>query len=51
MWILGLLSYYNSERFMVAGVQKKTYMQACNINFENICFIKTNMLMDVSTFI
>ena len=32
------LSYYNSERFMVAGLQKKTYMQACNINFENICF-------------
>ena len=31
LWILGLLSYYNSERFMVAGVQKK--LHACNIHF------------------
>ena len=53
MWIhvLGLLSYYNSERFMVAGVRKKLHV--CNLYFENIkfCFININMLMAVSTFI
>ena len=31
MWILGLLSSYNSERFMVGAVQKK--LHACNIHF------------------
>ena len=53
MWIhvLGLLSYYNSKRFKVAGVRKKLHV--CNIYFENIkfCFININMLMAVSTFI
>ena len=34
MWILGLLSSYNSERFMVGAVQK-SYMPVTFI-FENI---------------